>query len=120
MAQAYLDMTSGPGGSFSTEPSATAALFRPVLGGNILSGQWIQARIFGLCPSQQIVAHCDAPIEGRRFHLPLASNPGCWSFHDDVWQRLEVGTVYEMDPTIRHGAVNWGDTLRLNLVVDIA
>jgi len=45
-------------------------------------------------------------------------NDGCWSFHDGVWQQLDVGLAYEMDPTIVHGAVNWGASTRLHLMID--
>ena len=54
----------------------------------------------------------------RRYHIPLQINPGCWVFSDCVWQQLELGVVYEMDPTKPHGAVNWGDTVRLHLLID--
>ena len=81
-------------------------------------GSWRAIQFVALHPSRQIVAHCDPPIVGRRFHIPLAVNDGCWSFHDGVWQQLGVGLAYEMDPTIVHGAVNWGATTRLHLMID--
>lgn len=79
----------------------------------------VQTRLVGLLPSQQLVAHTDPPISGIRHHLPLQSNPGCWVFHDGVWQQLEVGRMYTMDPTKPHGAVNWGTELRLHLMIDV-
>jgi hypothetical protein len=84
----------------------------------IWDGPWHAIQFVALYPSRQIVAHCDPPIVGRRFHIPLAVNDGCWSFHDGVWQQLKVGLAYEMDPTIVHGAVNWGVTTRLHLMID--
>lgn len=71
-----------------------------------------------LGPSRQIVAHRDPPIPGTRYHVPVIVNAGCWSFHGGTWRQLEVGHVYEMDPTIVHGAVNWGPTTRVHLMVD--
>jgi hypothetical protein len=71
-----------------------------------------------LYPSSQLVAHVDPPIAGRRFHVPLVVNDGCWVFSDGHWQQLAVGRVYQMDPTIVHGAVNWGTERRLHLMVD--
>lgn len=79
-----------------------------------------QTAIVGLLPSQQLVAHCDPPINANRYHLPLRTNPGCWSFSGGVWQQLEVGKVYRMDPTEEHGAVNWGSETRLHLMIDVA
>lgn len=72
-----------------------------------------------LYPSSQIVAHCDPPIQGMRYHIPLVVNDGCWSFSGGTWQHLEVGKVYQMDPTEIHGAVNWGTEVRLHLMVDV-
>lgn len=78
-----------------------------------------QVTIVGLLPSAQIVGHKDAPIVGRRIHIPLQTNPGCWSFSGRTWQRLQLESGYWMDPTEVHGAVNWGETVRLHLVVDV-
>ena len=79
----------------------------------------LQTRLVGLLPSQQIVAHTDPPIAGVRYHLPLQTNPGCWSFSAGVWQQLEVGKVYQVDPSEVHGAVNWGTEVRLHLMIDV-
>lgn len=87
--------------------------------------EWVKGvrsiQLVGLLPSQQIVRHADQSIAPLvRFHLPLQTNSGCWSFSDDGhWQRLDVGHVYEMDPTVPHGAVNWGETVRLHLMIDV-
>lgn len=86
----------------------------------ITGGPYGWVRLVGLQPSQQIVAHVDRePIVARRYHLPLRSNPGCWVFHSGGWQQLQIGRLYEMDPTRPHGAVNWGDTLRVHLLLDV-
>lgn len=76
-------------------------------------------RLIGLLPSQQIVLHADAPIPGVRHHVPLQINEGCWCFSGGVWRQLELGRVYTMDPSQPHGAVNWGTTLRLHLMIDV-
>lgn len=116
----FLDLTPGPGGSGMTDPLATAE----ACGGlareyGLLDGKrLLMMRVVSLCPSQQIVAHTDPPIAGIRHHAPLVVNNGCWSFHGGVWQQLEVGRVYRMAPTVMHGAVNWGHTTRLHLMVD--
>ena len=74
--------------------------------------------VVALYPSSQLVAHCDPPIPETRVHVPLQMNPGCWVFHRESWQQLALGSAYTMDPSERHGAVNWGPDLRLHLVID--
>ena len=99
-------------------PDRTAATFRPVLQ-HIFPGRWNYASVVALYPSSHLVAHRDPSIQGTRYHLPLAINPGCWAFHHDTWQQLQEGRVYSMDPTLLHGAVNWGTSRRLHLVIDM-
>jgi aspartyl/asparaginyl beta-hydroxylase (cupin superfamily) len=72
-----------------------------------------------LYPSSQLVAHRDPPITGTRFHVPLVVNDGCWVFHGGWWQQLQLGHLYAMDPTVEHGAVNWGTDRRVHLMVDV-
>lgn len=109
-----LNLEPGPGGSRFSDAKATAAIFGPLLGARM--GR--QASVMALQPSAQLVGHKDAPILGTRVHLPLVWNPGCWAFHDGTWQQLREGQAYRMDPGRVHGAVNWGATVRLSLVVD--
>jgi hypothetical protein len=114
----HLDCAPGPGGSRSTDPVSTKNIFGPALA-DLRPAWWTQAMVLALYPSSQIVRHCDPPITGIRFHLPLVVNADCWVCHADVWQQLEAGAVYTMDPTQPHGAVNWGATPRFHLVLDI-
>jgi hypothetical protein len=72
-----------------------------------------------LYPSCQIVAHCDPPIVGQRYHVPIVTNAGCWVFHGGHWQQLTAGRGYAMNPSEDHGAVNWGAEPRLHLMVDV-
>lgn len=111
-----LDLQPGPGGARIHPLGALTATAREILGETL--GPWASVYFVVLAPSRQIGGHCDPPVPSRRFHLPLIVNPGCWSFHGGVWQQLAVGGVYEMDPTIEHGAVNWGASTRLHLIVD--
>lgn len=80
--------------------------------------KWIT--FVSLLPSGQIAGHADPPVaEGyTRVHVPVLVNDGCWSFHGGVWQQLTIGQVYTMDPSVVHGAVNWGATVRAHLLVD--
>lgn len=107
-----VDLAPGPGGARIT-PAGDQAAVAAVLG----RGGFAQFVILSV--SQQISRHCDPPIRGRRFHIPLVTNAGCWSFHGGSWQQLEAGACYEMDPTVEHGAVNWGAETRLHLMIDI-
>lgn len=106
--------------SFMSEVEETKTACREILPAlqEILPGPYGWFRLVGLRPSQQIVAHADPPIPGDRYHLPILTNSGCWTFHAGVWQRLEVGSLYQMSPAEPHGAVNWGDTLRVHLLLD--
>jgi len=111
-----LDLAPGPGGSRISEPILTKRLFAEAIGDLVYKEY--QSTVIALYPSSQLVAHRDPPIKGIRHHIPLQLNPGCWVFHDGLWQQLEVGCVYTMDPSLLHGAVNWGTEVRLHLMVD--
>lgn len=77
-------------------------------------------QLVGLLPSQQIARHVDAPITPAvRYHVVLRSNEGCWTFDTDRWFKPHEGMIYRMDPTQPHGAVNWGETIRLHLLIDV-
>lgn len=107
--------------SFMSEVAETKEKCREILPSlqDLLPGSYGWFRIVGLRPSQQIVAHRDAPIAGTRYHVPIQTNPGCWTFHEGVWQRLEEGSLYRMVPHEVHGAVNWGETVRVHLLIDV-
>lgn len=81
---------------------------------------WTWVTIVALGPSQQIVAHRDQPLPKGvfRYHIPLQSNPFCWSLSDGEWQKLQTGKIYRMAPDVLHGAVNWGSETRLHLMID--
>lgn len=112
-----LDLRPGPGGSTASADAVTTPWFQAVLS-EAFPAPWVRSMVMALWPSSQLVAHRDPPITGTRHHLPLRVNPGCWVFHAGTWQQLTAGQVYQMDPTDLHGAVNWGDTVRLHLVID--
>ena len=118
----HLDLAPGPGGSRITPLAET---FIPDVAMTLQIGSVEQASFVALYPSSQLVAHCDPPVRSRwnrstltRFHVPLSINEGCWVFHTGTWQQLELGRIYQMDPTQLHGAVNWGTTIRKHLIVD--
>ena len=117
-----LDIAPGPGGSRISDYADTLRVFKDVVPWwhvSVLSGKWKQAMIVALYPSAQLVGHKDPPIAGRRFHIPLQTNDGCWVHHAGVWVQLQLGHIYEMDPSEFHGAVNWGHEVRLHLAIDV-
>lgn len=110
----------GPGGSGMTDLTETRRIFWDHAGlVTLFPGEWYNCRVVGLWPSQQIPLHQDSAIIGVRHHIPLQINDDCWVYSDGTWQRVAVGVVYTMDPTKPHGAVNWGETIRLHLMIDI-
>ena len=111
-----LDLAPGPGGSRITPLGLSPAALscREAFHLTVFD----QAMIVALYPSSQLVAHCDPPIAATRLHIPVQINDGCHVFHGGQWQQLETGRSYAMDPTITHGAVNWGTETRFHLVID--
>jgi Aspartyl/Asparaginyl beta-hydroxylase len=115
-----LNLQPGPGGSAMTEIEPTRRAFEERLRQHvILNRHWLSCRLVGIWPSQQIPLHRDAPIQGTRLHIPVQTNQNCWCFSGNDWQQLTHGVIYQMDPTQPHGAVNWGDTIRLHLMIDV-
>ncbi len=113
------DILHGPGESRFSLSEQTIEAFRPVLN-RVLPGRWVQAHLVALYASQQIVGHQDASIApATRYHIALVNNAGCWCWHAGEWSQLALGSLYYMDPQQPHGAVNWGDSTRVHLMVDI-
>lgn len=114
-----LGLKAGPGGSGMTPYAETLAAVQPLLAEHF-PGRWLQATFVFLLPSQQIVRHADPPIRGTRYHIPIDTNSECYVYHAGSWQKLAEGFTYAMNPAAPHGAVNWGATMRLHVMVDIA
>ena len=112
-----IDLAPGPGGSRITPLATLTDTVLAILGTGW--GDVEHAAAVILYPSAQLVAHVDPPLPGPRLHLPLEVNAQCWSFSGGIWQQLHPGRVYRMDPTILHGAVNWGATPRIHLMLDL-
>lgn len=82
-------------------------------------GPWVHGAVVTLYPQQLLKCHTDHGLEGRtRRHVVLETNPDAWAYHDRAWQRLCLGTVYRVDATRPHGAVNFGTTPRTHLFYD--
>jgi quercetin dioxygenase-like cupin family protein len=113
-----VDISPGPGGSRMSDHAETERVFGPDLQ-PVLAGPYQHVTVVALYPGAQIHAHTDV-FRGIRHHIPLVLNDGCWVFSAGDWQQLEAGQVYSMNPNLLHGAVNWGATRRLHLIVDRA
>ena len=112
-----LDLRPGPEGFRASPFDVTRDLYRPVLADRFV-GPWTYTIVVALAPGQQLAQHVDGPIQSHRFHTVLQTNHDCWVWHDGIWSALAVGGIYQMDPGRPHGAVNWGATVRLHLVID--
>lgn len=112
-----IDITPGVDGSCSSDPTVTRGLFEPVLK-EVVPWRWASVMLMALSPGCVIPGHTDGYTLAQRYHLPLVSNDRCWVFHDKTWEQLEVGGLYTMDPRVLHGAVNWGATMRVHVIVD--
>ena len=86
-----------------------------------LPGDWAYSMLVALQPGGMIPMHRDLPLKPGlvRHHLVLQTNDRCWNFHGGDWQQLELGDIYTVDAEIEHASINWGDTTRVHLVVDI-
>lgn len=94
------------------------AKLQPLLA-DALPGRWTNVLVTRIMPSGTIPLHVDGARAGTRYHLVLETNTGCWCMHDGDWQQLGLGDIYTMEQTRPHGSVNWGETPRTHLVVDI-
>ena len=93
--------------------------FSPWLGEPFI-GEWEFAMVVKLPQLAQLPVHADEiVVPSTRYHLVLQTNPRAWYYHDGEWEQLETGGIYTLDPTLEHGAINWGVTPRVHLVVDI-
>ena len=86
-----------------------------------IPGAWPYSMLTVLPPDGFIPFHSDVPSGSglERFHLVLSTNERCWNFHEGSWQQLELGGIYSMDMRGEHASLNWGDTPRVHLVVDV-
>lgn len=88
---------------------------------SVLPGDWVASMLVLIRPGGNIRMHQDVPErEGlTRYHVVLSTNDRCWNYHDGDWQQLELGGIYTVDPTREHASINWGETMRVHLVVDV-
>lgn len=94
------------------------AALQPLLA-DALPGKWTNVLVTQIMPKGSIPMHTDGARAGTRYHIVLETNHGCWCYHRGYWQQLRLGDIYSMEQTYEHGSVNWGETPRTHLVVDI-
>ncbi len=111
------NLTPGTSGVSASNPEETKEKYYPLLKG-IFPFSWSYCMLIALYPNRNIPGHKDPFKFSTRYHIPLLTNEHCWVFHDGTWEQLEAGTLYTMDPLLFHGAVNWGDSLRVHLIID--
>lgn len=104
----------------TTEHRSECRAAYPELAG-VLPGDWLASMLVLIRPGGNIRMHVDVPErEGlTRYHVVLATNDRCWNYHDGDWQQMELGGIYTVDPTREHASINWGESMRVHLVIDI-
>lgn len=85
--------------------------------------RWNEPWFVKVPPHGYLHRHSDGGTKTVRHHIPISTNPQCTSFlHDDEGDHefhLTVGTVYQIDYSIEHSAVNEGETDRIHMIIDI-
>lgn len=68
-------------------------------------------------PGEHVEPHTDREDGGCtcRVHVPLVTNPHAQLLLDGVWQHLEAGFAWAIDPTREHAVRNAGATDRIHL-----
>lgn len=74
-----------------------------------------------LVPGQLIEPHRDGHDShcNVRVHIPIVANPQCIFIVADEAFVMEVGNIYEIDPTETHMTVNLGTTERIHLIFNM-
>jgi len=105
-----------------TDPRATGSAFKPLLY-DVFPGVWTRCFLAIIWPNGNIMPHYgggEVIADGStRYHLVLKTNSDCWSMHENEWQQLKEGNIYEFNPRVVHAAINWGKQWRVHFVVDI-
>lgn len=113
----YRDKPTGYQATDTSQEALIEELFRPHLE-LVFPGNWGKLMIVRLLPNGHLPVHSDGPIAGKWHHLVLQNNEHCWNYHDGNWQQLEVGYIYQMDATLPHGSINWGDKPRVHFLIE--
>jgi hypothetical protein len=62
----------------------------------------------------------------RRYNIAISTNPDCWLYHysydlnnGGMRDHINEGEMWELNNKITHTAVNYGDTWRTHLIIDV-
>ena len=96
--------------------------------------QYYRWRLLNITPGKCYTVHTDAPPQGRfsnftnkRIHIPITTNPEAFfCYHSDMpadgletpvkFHHMPLGSAYEVNTSLLHGAVNYGRTPRYHMV----
>jgi hypothetical protein len=81
------------------------------------------ARIAILTPRSVIIPHrdlleLDTPM--HRMHIPLITNPDCYSSEDNVVYQMRFSEAWFLDAARMHSAASFSDLDRMHLILDFA
>ena len=90
----------------------------------------VQADIARMRPiNGDTVFHTDTRINqryARRYNIAISTNAECWLYHYNydlnnggMRDHIEPGEVWELNNKIIHTAVNYGETWRTHLIIDV-
>jgi hypothetical protein len=99
----------------------TAIMAEPVAQ-QVLTGDMGRAMISRLDPGSTIFWHDDNGAyhdSHARFHVPLVTNPLCLMYSGPEVLHMEVGSLWYFNNRARHSAANWGQHMRLHLILEM-
>lgn len=86
------------------------------------SGKVVKSEIISMNPKSRIRMHRDRSdmlYLGRRFHIPIKTNPQAYFIVEDEKFFLEEGHAYELNNSRYHAVRNDSDESRIHLIVDV-
>jgi hypothetical protein len=82
----------------------------------------IRGEVATLLPGVKVRLHYDDRWfheNCRRIHVPLVTNDLCEQHFEDRKYHLEYCKIYEINNRMLHGAANYGNSVRIHLILDI-
>lgn len=89
----------------------------------------VQADIARMPPGGDTVMHTDTRYQqrySRRYNLAVSTNDDCWLYHNSydldnggTRDHINEGEVWELNNKIIHTAVNYGNTWRTHIIIDV-
>lgn len=89
----------------------------------------VQADIARMKPGGDTVMHTDTRYQqrySRRYNIAVSTNNDCWLYHNSydlnnggTRDHINEGEVWELNNKIIHTAVNYGNTWRTHIIIDV-